>query len=67
MIVRFSEEEIDLSLYIPGCEYFPYVSTSGINLAMYQILQTVNPCNYENQCFVFACDHMYLVMKKCIK
>ncbi|OHT14920.1 hypothetical protein TRFO_14732 [Tritrichomonas foetus] len=39
----------------PDSEFFPYTNHSIVDLSALQIYQEVNPKNYSDNCFVYAC------------
>ena len=39
----------------PEGSFFPYVNLSPIDLSEFQIFHTVDPKNYKDNCFVYAC------------
>ncbi len=39
----------------PEGSFFPYVNLSPVDLSVFQIFHDVNPNNYHDNCFVYAC------------
>lgn len=53
---NIDEEEIDLHTnIINDGEFWKYLNTSNIDLSVYQIFSNIDPNNYTDNCFVYAC------------
>lgn len=44
-------------------EFFPNINTSDIDLSEYQIFNTINPSNYTDNRFVYACIQLDCLQK----
>lgn len=52
------EEEVEIDKNYratPEGSFFPYIKASKLDLSDFQIFSDVNPKNYKDNCFVFAC------------
>ena len=49
-------DEIDMNMYnLYDGEFWKYINLSGIDLTDFQIYSEINPKNYRDNCFVYAC------------
>jgi hypothetical protein len=48
-------QDCDFKFSPPAGMFWPYLNKSGINLTGLQIFDRIDPTNYKDNCFVYAC------------
>ena len=64
---KIEQEELELDDEYrakPDGEFFPYINLTNIDLSCLQIFNNVNPKNYKDSCFIYACIQSGVFTKK---